>query len=191
MLGVVTVLGTPYFLARTGSEMLFGLVFSALNLGAVAGALAMSAWGGTRPRVNTVFPGFIIGGLFFALGGAARDAPWLAASFFVFMFTVPITNAATISIFQAKVAPDLQGRVFAAVGQINGVLAPVAFLIAGPLADQVFEPARRLVAWRAVAWAVGAGPGAGIGLDVRDQRPLAVAAPPGRLCLAGDPPCGG
>ena len=28
----------------------------------------------------------------------------------------------------------------------------------------MFEPARRLPAWHAVAWAVGAGPGAGIGL---------------------------
>lgn len=95
---------------------------------------------------------------------AARGPISLAAAFIVFMAMMPITNAATISILQAKVAPDLQGRVFAAFGQINGVLTPLAFLIAGPLADQVFEPARRLPTWRAVAWAVGAGPGAGIGL---------------------------
>ena len=76
----------------------------------------------------------------------------------------PITNAATMSILQAKVAPDLQGRVFAAFGQINGVLTPLAYLLAGPLADRVFEPARRLPSWRFVAWAVGLGPGAGIGL---------------------------
>ena len=160
----VLVLGTPYVLARTGSDAMFGLVLSALNVGAVAGALTMTAWSGTRPRVHTVFPSMIIGGLFLALAGAAQSALPLAAIFCVFMFTRPLADAATLSIFQAKVAPDLQGRVFAAIGQITGVQTPLAFLIAGPLADQVFEPARRLPAWRAVAWAVGAGPGAGIGL---------------------------
>jgi hypothetical protein len=43
-------------------------------------------------------------------------------------------------------------------------MSPLAFLIAGPLADQVFEPARRQAAWESVAWLVGAGPGAGMGL---------------------------
>jgi len=164
VLGVALILGTPYFLARTGSEVLFGFVFSALNLGALAGALTMSVWGGTRPRINTVLPGMIVGGVSVALGGVARNAPELAAGFFVFTFTIPITNAATIGIFQAKVAPDLQGRVFAAFSQINGVSPPISFLIAGPLADQVFEPARRLQTWRLVSWAVGTGPGAGMGL---------------------------
>ena len=40
----------------------------------------------------------------------------------------------------------------------------VAYLVVGPLADRVFEPARRLPLWRQVAWLVGAGQGAGIGL---------------------------
>jgi DHA3 family macrolide efflux protein-like MFS transporter len=162
--GGVLVVGAPYVLARTGSEAMFGLVMSALNLGAVAGALTMTAWGGTRPRVHTVFPGVAVCGLFLALAGTARSAPALAATFFLFMFVRPMADAAAMSIFQAKIALDLQGRVFAAIGQIMGLLAPLAYLAAGPLADQVFEPARRLPAWRAVAWALGDGPGAGIGL---------------------------
>ncbi|HWF76286.1 MAG TPA: hypothetical protein VN694_03830, partial [Caulobacteraceae bacterium] len=44
------------------------------------------------------------------------------------------------------------------------LLAPLASLAAGPLADRLFEPAVRQPAWRAVAWAVGGAPGAGIGL---------------------------
>jgi DHA3 family macrolide efflux protein-like MFS transporter len=148
----VLVLGTPYVLARTDSEAMLGFVLSALNVGAVAGALTMSAWGGTRPRIHTVLIGRMIAGLS------------LAAIFFVFMFTRPMTDAATLSIYQAKIAPDLQGRVFAAIGQITTLLTPLACLVVGPLADDVFEPARRLPAWRAVAWMVGDGRGAGIGL---------------------------
>lgn len=158
------VLGTPYVLARTASETTFGLVLSVLNVGAVAGALAMSAWGAGWPKARTVFLGFAVAGLFLVLTGMARGAATLSAALFGFAFLIPIVNAAIASIYQARVAPDLQGRVFAAIGQVGGLLTPVAFLVAGPLADQVFEPARGRPAWRAVAWAVGAGHGAGIGL---------------------------
>ncbi len=160
----VLVLGTPYVLARTGSEAMLGFVLSALNVGAVAGALTMTAWGGAWPRVHTVFLGRIVAGLFLALAGAAQGALSLAAMFFVFMFTRPMADAAITSIYQARIAPDLQGRVFAAIGQITALLTPLACLAAGPLADNLFEPSRRLPAWRAVAWAVGSGHGAGIGL---------------------------
>jgi hypothetical protein len=54
--------------------------------------------------------------------------------------------------------------VFAAYLQAANILAPIAYLVAGPLADRVFEPARRLPAWQGVGWLVGSGPGAGMGL---------------------------
>jgi hypothetical protein len=73
-------------------------------------------------------------------------------------------NAAFSSVMQAKVAPDLQGRVFAALGQVSSLLMPAAYLMAGPLADQAFEPAAHSEAWDGIAWLVGAGQGAGMGL---------------------------
>jgi hypothetical protein len=54
--------------------------------------------------------------------------------------------------------------VFAAFTQITAFLRPAAYLVVGPLADRVFEPARRASIWRLVAPLVGAGQGAGIGL---------------------------
>jgi hypothetical protein len=44
------------------------------------------------------------------------------------------------------------------------LLAPLAYLVAGPLADRVFEPARRQPVWQSVGWLVGVGPGAGMGM---------------------------
>ncbi len=79
-------------------------------------------------------------------------------------FALAFANAPFLSILQAKIAPDLQGRVFAAYLQVALLLTPLASLVAGPLADRVFEPARRLPAWRGVGWLVGFGPGAGIGM---------------------------
>jgi MFS family permease len=165
MLGGALLVATPYVFARAhGDPLVVGLIFSALHCGAVTGALVMTAWGGTRPRVHTVFPGVAIQGVFLALAGAAQTPVTVAAVFFLFMFTIPIANAATMSIFQAKIAPDLQGRVFAAVAQINGLLTPLVYLAMGPLADKVFEPARRAPVWRLFGWAFGDAPGAGMGL---------------------------
>jgi len=52
-----------------------------------------------------------------------------------------LINSSNQAIWQAKVAPDLQGRVFATRRLIAWFVTPFATLLAGPLADYVFEPA--------------------------------------------------
>jgi DHA3 family macrolide efflux protein-like MFS transporter len=163
VLGVL-VLEVPYILDRTGNVAVLGLVMGVLSFGALAGGVAMAIWGGTRPRIHTVMLSAALVGVFLALAGVSRGALSIGASLFMLMFAIPFIEAAAMSILQAKTAPDLQGRVFAAVGQVTALLRPVAYLVAGPLADGVFEPARRLPIWGLVAWLVGADRGAGIGL---------------------------
>ena len=62
--------------------------------------------------------------------------------------------------------PDVQGRVFATRRLIAQITGPLGMLIAGPLADRVFEPAMSANGtWAArFGWLVGTGPGAGMGL---------------------------
>ncbi len=158
------VLLTPYVLARTGSAQLFGAVLAVINVGGIAGALVISAGGRIGSRMNTVMVGIVAAGLFLGLAGAARSSPALGASLFLMVFALAFTDAPFWSILQAKVAPDLQGRVFAAYLQLIMLTSPLAFLVAGPLADRVFEPARRQPVWQAVGWLVGVGPGAGMGM---------------------------
>jgi len=158
------VLLTPYVLARTGSAQLFGVVLAVMNVGAIAGALVISAGGRVGSRMHTVMLGIIGGALFIGLAGIAQGAPAIGASLFLEDFTLAFANAPFWSIMQAKIPPDLQGRVFAAYLQGVLLLTPLAFLVAGPLGDRVFEPARRLPVWRSVGWLVGFGPGAGIGM---------------------------
>ena len=80
--------------------------------------------------------------------------------------TPPLVNASSQAIWQKKVAPDVQGRVFAVRKVLAWVAYPLAYLIAGPLADYVFEPL--LVADGPLAGSIGrligVGPGRGIGL---------------------------
>jgi len=160
----VVVLLTPYVLARTGSTQLLGMVMAAMSCGGIAGALVISAGGRVGSRMNTVMLGIVAAGLFLGLAGVAREALALGASLFLMLFALAFTDAPFWSILQAKVAPDLQGRVFAAYLQVIMLMSPLAFLVAGPLADRVFEPARRQPIWRSVGWLVGVGPGAGMGM---------------------------
>lgn len=158
------VLILPYPLARTHSTVAFGVVMACADIGMAAGAAAMAAWGGTRPRIHTVMAALAVAGLLLAAAGVARDTVELAGAFFAFMFMLPFVNTASTSIFQAKVAPDVQGRVFAAVSQVAVLTMPLALLVAGPVTDRLAEPAVHAPGWRAVAWLVGDQAGAGMGL---------------------------
>lgn len=51
-----------------------------------------------------------------------------------------------------KITPEIQGRVFAANTLVLQVMGAIAALIAGPLADRIFEPT---VQSGAFVWAVG------------------------------------
>ena len=70
------------------------------------------------------------------------------------------------TIWQSKTAPDVQGRLFAVRRMIAWASLPLAYLLAGPLADQVFEPLLMeggLLAG-SVGRVIGVGAGRGIGL---------------------------
>jgi MFS transporter, DHA3 family, macrolide efflux protein len=158
------VLLTPYVLARTGSAQLFGVVLAVMNAGMIAGSLVISARGRIGSRMHTVMFAIVAAGLFIGLAGVARNAPTIGASLFLLSFALAFTNAPFWSMLQAKIAPDLQGRVFAAYMQVAMLLQPLAFVMAGPLADRVFEPARREPVWQSIVWLVGDRPGAGMGM---------------------------
>ena len=102
--------------------------------------------------------------LLIILFGMAQTPIALVGAAFVMLMPLPATNSAFMSILQEKVAPDVQGRVFALVNQIALILAPLSNLLIGPLVDQVFEPAVRQSGWERIAPFVGSEAGAGIGL---------------------------
>jgi DHA3 family macrolide efflux protein-like MFS transporter len=157
----------PMLLARTGNDATtLGIVQSAIGVGGLAGSVVLSIWGGPKRRIHGILIGLILVTLGVLLLGLAQ-APlvWALAAFFT-MFFVPTINGSSQAIWQSKVAPDVQGRVFAARGMIAQVGAPVAMLLAGPLADLIFEPALMPGgSWATVfGWLVGNGPGAGMSM---------------------------
>lgn len=158
----------PMILARTDSNaLIFGSVETAGAVGGVAGGLIMSAWGGTKKKVHGVLMGWAIAGLFgMTLIGIGNGLPMWALGAFFGAGTVPLINSSNQAIWQAKVAADLQGRVFATRRLIAWFVTPIATLIVGPLADLVFEPAMSEPSFLSstFGWLVGYGAGAGMAL---------------------------
>lgn len=158
---------SPMLLARTGNDATaLGIVQSAIGVGGLVGGMVLSIWGGPKRRIHGILTGLILVTLGVLLIGLGRSPLiWALAAFFTIFF-VPIINGSSQAIWQTKVAPDVQGRVFAARGMIAQIGAPVAMLLAGPLADRVFEPAMMSGGSGAplFGWLVGTGPGAGMSL---------------------------
>lgn len=158
----------PMILASTGNnEIVYGSVSSAGAVGGVIGGVVMSAWGGPKRKVHGVLAGWALSSLLgVVLMGVGRGLPvWVVASF-IGAFFVPIINGSNQAIWQSKVAPDLQGRVFSIRRLIAWFVNPVAMLIAGPLADFVMEPSMQVNGSLAGVFGplVGTGPGAGMSL---------------------------
>ena len=101
-------------LARTGGDELgWAAVQVALGTGSVVGALIASAWRGPARRVHLIYGGaalsFLMGDLLLALG---RSVPvWTVAAFVASVF-IPLIMAGDRAIWQSKVPPAYQGRVF-------------------------------------------------------------------------------
>jgi len=158
----------PLILARTGNnQLIFGSTQSAAAIGGLVGGLLMGVWGGPKRRIHGVLAGWAASCLFGAVifGMAQTTAVWIAASFIGVLFA-PIINGSNQAIWQSKVPPDLQGRVFAIRRLIAWFVLPLATALAGPLADQVFEPAMQPGGALSSTFGalVGTGPGAGMGL---------------------------
>jgi hypothetical protein len=155
-------------LARTGNnELALAIVQSALGIGGVAGGLMVSFWGGPKRRIHAILAGaalsFLLGDFLFAVG---QSLPvWVTAAFLASFF-IPFITSANGAIWQSKVAPHVQGRVFSVKGMFQQSSMPLGYLMAGPLADHVFEPAMAPggALAGAFSWLVGTGPGAGMAL---------------------------
>lgn len=155
-------------LSRTGyNQLALGSVESAAGLGGVLGGVLLALWGGPRNKVNAVLFGMALGGLLGAVPmGLGQSLPvWMGAALIGSLIS-PILNGSNQAIWQAKVPPDIQGKVFGARRMIAWMASPLAMLLAGPAADRFFTPALMPDGPLAEVFGpwVGVGPGAGMGL---------------------------
>lgn len=138
-LGYADAMLTPLVLSFASAAGL-GLVVGSMGVGAVAGSASLAAWGGPRRRI-TGLAGFALPlGLFLCLGALRPSVPLIAVAALGFTFCFTIVDGTNRSILQLEVAPEVQGRVFATYNMVSGGVLAISYLLAGPLADHIFEP---------------------------------------------------
>jgi len=110
----------------------------ALGLGMIVGAVLLAAWGGFKRRIYTMALGVLgmgIGAI--VLARIEADGLYVAiASMALFGLVQPLANGPILAIIQARVAPEMQGRVMGFMGSMAGAIAPLGLLLAGPISDR-------------------------------------------------------
>ena len=164
-LGMAQVLLTPLVLSFGTPQELSYVLFSA-GIGMLAGGLLMGVWGGPRRRIAAILVCLSVEATLLIGVGILPSIPIIAVSVLLIMGSVQIGQACSQTIWQTKVAPEVQGRVFSMRSMIATASQPIAYMAAGPLADYVFEPL--LLPGGALSGSLGqilgVGPGRGMGL---------------------------
>jgi len=166
-MGIGFALLAPMVLSRSGNNsLMFGSVETAGAVAGLVGGVIMSAWGGFKRRVHGVLFGWMISGLGMAIIGLTGGLPIWIFGIALSSIIGPLVNGSNQAIWQSKVAPDLQGRVFSSRRLIAWITNPISPIIGGVLADYLLEPAARAGTGLSAtfAWLVGTGSGSGMGL---------------------------
>lgn len=151
-----------------GSATSLGIAQTVFGVGMLAGSLIMSVWGGVKKNKVKALIGFIVlSGTGFIVAGFQPSVTFVSAGLFILMFFLPFGSGPASALYATKVAPEVQGRVFATRSMISQSMMPLAFILSGVLADNVFNPllveGGRLADTIVGQW-IGVGPSRGVGL---------------------------
>ena len=138
-MGMLEVVLWPLLYQPDSTEQL-GFVLSVGGCGMLFGSVLMSVWSGPKNRVRAII-GFVgFQGIIILVGGLKISTFVLAVGIFGYLFSQPIIVSCNQAIWQSKVPSRLQGRVFALQQTLERSLAICAYMLAGPLVDNVLNP---------------------------------------------------
>jgi hypothetical protein len=161
--GLAGVLIQPLILSFASPAVL-GVLMLAGGSGVLVGSLVMGVWGGPRRRMTGVSLFMALGAVALALHALGPSAVLIGIAAPLFLFTLPVVQGCARTIFQTEVDPGALGRVMGTTHALGQAAQPLAYLVAGPLAEQVAEPLLRPDGALAgsVGLLTGVGPGRGI-----------------------------
>lgn len=164
-LGMLESLFTPLVLSVASTEQL-GFIMSVGGCGWLVGSLVISIWVGPKRRIYAMF-GFVVWqGLLLLLSACQASILLIASGVFCYLFAYPIILSSNQAIWLTKIKPDLQGRVFGVRRLIEQIPPAIAYIIAGPVVDNIFEPlfAQNGILAATMGQIISAGSGRGVRL---------------------------
>ena len=139
MPGIGYALSTPLVLS-VADERAAGLVRSSFGAGAMISGILLMAWGGPKRRMNGVLAGLAIAGLASMLIGLRESVLLIAMGTFCIGVTFMFMFGMNRVIWQVKAAPEVLGRISSLRMALGSGASSIGVLVAGPLAQHVFEP---------------------------------------------------
>ena len=139
MPGIGYALATPLSLAIS-DEAGAAAVLTCFGVGSLVSGILLAAWGGPKRRMNGILGSMLLAGVGGVITGISENLILTAAGVFIigvsFVFAIGLNRV----IWQVKAAPEVLGRLFALRVLVGICAQSTGILIAGPLADGVFEP---------------------------------------------------
>jgi MFS family permease len=163
--GCLSVLSQPLVLSFASTQSL-AVVMSLGGVAMLVGSILMAVWGGPKNRgLGLLVGGLVSGECVIAIAFTTQFALFTAIAC-LFFATLPVMNSLTYTLLQHHVMPAMLGRAMAVLQSASYAASIISYLLAGTLADRIFEPA--MLAEGALSrWAgpyLGVGNGRGIAL---------------------------
>lgn len=164
-LGIVMVLLQPLILSFF-TPIQLGIIESIRGFAMLTGSFLMIAWSGPKHRVMGMFANIILSAAAIIMFVWHSSMLVMCFGAFLFSFGVPIYRTCSQTIWQMKVAPEVQGRVFSLKRMVSLSSLPLAALIAGPIDEYIFEPLMAVDGSLAGSLGQIIGVGSGHGIDL-------------------------
>lgn len=137
--GLAQVLIKPLMLPRiTVTEQ--GILESVAASGLILGSVAVATLVVRRGSYGTLVIG-LFGAAGFLTVFPYGSVWWVGLMGFLFFASLALVNTGADVLVRSSLPNEAQGRAWGLIGLISQLGFPVAYLVAGPLADRVFEPA--------------------------------------------------
>ncbi len=163
--GLLQSLFIPMLLSLTSTKTA-GITQSICASGMLIGSLFIGLFGSKSKHVKILSISLFLAGLFFANLGLSTSIIFITMAGFMFFAVLPFVNTSIEVLIRKNIDNKKQGRVWSIISTITYLGSIVAFVVAGFLADKIFNPLLESngILTQSVGLIIGTGEGRGIGL---------------------------
>ncbi len=137
--GILQSLFVPIVLAISDTATL-GTVQSIAASGMLFSSLLIGISSKRYDQTRVLSFALLFASIFYTLIGASTNTVLITCTAFCFFFTLPFVNSSLEVLFRQNIDNKMQGRIWSLISFISQIGMLMAFFIAGPLADRVFNP---------------------------------------------------